>query len=132
VSDIKYNLHDYVEFYPGIDKDQTLCGEIIGIIRTEVSDSYCIYNEAYINNPLTLIMEPSDLDRFDEFSDKFVRNLGKRAYWKETQKILRVARRQDGEFCFRCKEYFQYAEPNCTHEGENIFKCFQCRQNPWR
>jgi hypothetical protein len=47
-----------------------------------------------------------------------------------------AAARRDGACCYRCREFFQYAEPNRTLAGEGIearvLECWRCQQDPFR
>lgn len=41
----------------------------------------------------------------------------------------KVKREPDGMSCVRCKDFFFLAEAN---QEDGSFKCYQCRENPYR
>ncbi len=126
-----YNLDNFVSF---MVNDIKYSGYVVAIMSREYGNSYCIFDESYGNDtPGTMLMEERDLTSFIRHSKKFDDNIGKRAFWIREDNILSV-RKNDGEKCYHCKEFYPMAEKNFYFRNGVTydFACFLCRQDPHR
>lgn len=117
----KYKLGAVVEFN---HKDSIFNGEIVGISEGLYAVSYCIYNTANSDHCDTFPMEDSDLATFTTYSNLFISNIGKRAFWKSEENIISIKSENNGTKCNKCKEFNKYI-------NDANYVCWRCTNYPY-
>lgn len=98
--------------------------EIIGFAP---DNTYVVYIPTYYNIKERFMMSETQLNEYN-VDKKFLNKNGYIVTVNEISKIKKASCGSDGMFCLKCKQFYQFSEPN---QLDGTMICYSCRSNPY-